>query len=63
MDISPGKKELAKFILTMNYGKLKEVAGELASTIEDKESRPKLETAEEFADLLYDWAEATCDDQ
>lgn len=52
------KKDLALVILKMNYGELKSVGDEFAETIKDKESRPKLETAEEFADLLYDWAEA-----
>lgn len=52
------KKDLAATILKMNYGALKQVAAELAGTIEDKEARPKLETPEEFAELLYDWAEA-----
>lgn len=54
--------DLALTIVGMNYGDLKSVAKELARTIEDKESRPKLETAEEFADLLFDWAEATATD-
>jgi hypothetical protein len=53
------KKDLARTIMEMDYGQLKIVAKELAGACEDKEARPKLETAEEFADLLYDWAEAT----
>lgn len=52
------KKDLAATIMAMNYGQLKDVATELAAAIEDKEARPKLETAEEFAELLYDWAES-----
>lgn len=56
------KQDLAELIVGMSYGELKTVAHELASTVEDKEARPKLETAEEFADLLYDWAEAAAAD-
>lgn len=52
------RKDLAECIRYMSYGELKSVAAELASCCEDKEARPKLETPEEFADLLYDWAEA-----
>jgi hypothetical protein len=51
------KDDLARTITTMSYGELKSVAAALVAMI-DKEVRPKLETAEEFADLLYDWAEA-----
>lgn len=54
-------KDLASVIMDMNYGDLKAVGAALARTIEDKEARPKLETAEEFADLLFDWAEAVAD--
>lgn len=52
------KDDLAATIVQMSYGGLKSVAAELAEAIKDKEARPKLETAEEFADLLYDWAES-----
>lgn len=55
------KAELASAILEMSYGGLKAIAAELAEAIKDKEARPKLETAEEFADLLFDWAEANAD--
>lgn len=55
------RNDLALLIVSMNYGDLKTVGAELAGTVEDKEARPKLETAEEFADLLFDWAEATAD--
>lgn len=50
--------DLAKLILQMNYGQLKMVGDAFAAACEDKESRPQLETGEEFADLIYDWAEA-----
>lgn len=52
---------LAKAITEMTYGELRAVAADLASTCHDKEARPKLETTEEFAELLYDWAAATID--
>lgn len=52
------RSDLVRAILGLNYGDLKTVASELASAAADKDARPKLETAEEFADLLYDWAEA-----
>lgn len=53
-----GREDLVAAITAMNYGALKQVGKELAEMIEDKEARPKLETAEEFADLLFDWAKA-----
>lgn len=52
------KRELADCIAGMSYNALKDVANDLSETIKDKEARPKLETPEEFADLLSDWAEA-----
>lgn len=58
MPMVRSKKELAELILAMSYGELKSMGNDLSGTIEDKEARPKLETAEEFADLLWDWAEA-----
>ncbi|RKE73632.1 hypothetical protein [Pseudorhodoplanes sinuspersici] len=51
-------KELARSILALNYGELKSVGKDFAEAIKDKDARPKLDTAEEFADLLFDWAEA-----
>jgi hypothetical protein len=53
------KLDLAQCILAMSYGELRNVGAELASTCEDKEARPKMETTEDFAELLYDWAAAT----
>lgn len=50
-------RDLAALIVSMNYGTLLNVAAEFASMI-DKEVRPKVETKEEFADLLFDWADA-----
>jgi hypothetical protein len=52
------RKDLANAIRQMSYAELKAVSIELADAIKDKDARPKLETAEEFADLLSDWAEA-----
>ena len=52
------REDFIKAILTMEYGVLKGIASELSETIKDKEARPKLETPEEFADLLWDWADA-----
>lgn len=52
------RSDFVRAVLLMPYGELKQIAHELAETIKDKEARPKLETAEEFADLLWDWAEA-----
>ena len=51
------RKDLAKVITSMNYGTLKSVAASLAS-MKDDEVRPRIETTEEFAELLFDWAEA-----
>lgn len=55
------KKELAMMIIEMNYGALRDVAAELAAACEDKEARPQLKTGQDFADLLFDWAEANAD--
>lgn len=51
------RQDLIEAVLGMNYGELKSICCELAEMI-DKDVRPKVETTEEFADLLYDWAEA-----
>lgn len=53
------RQQLARFIYSMPYGELAAVAGELAEACEDKEARPRMESKEDFASLLYDWAEAT----
>lgn len=50
-------KDLADCIMGMNYGELRAVADDFSRMI-DKDVRPKIETQDEFADLLYDWAEA-----
>lgn len=55
------KKDLAMTIVQMSYGDLRDVAAELAAACEDKETRPQLETGQDFADLLFDWAEANAD--
>jgi hypothetical protein len=52
-------KDLARAILAMNYGALREVADDLARACKVKEVRPKMESAEDFASLLFDWAEAS----
>lgn len=52
------KQQVADAILNLTYGGLKEVASDLSRMIEDKDLWPKLETTEEFAELLYNWAEA-----
>lgn len=55
------RQNLAKLIYSMPYGELMTVAGELAA-MKDEEVRPKIETQQEFADALYDWAEANASD-
>lgn len=54
------KRQFAKTILNMNYGTLREVAADL-SAMKDEDVRPKIETPEEFAEVLFDWAEANAD--
>jgi hypothetical protein len=49
--------DLAQTIMQMNYGELLSVATDL-SKMRDAEVRPKIETPEEFANALYDWAES-----
>lgn len=55
------KADLAKFIVEMNYGELRDVAAELAGACEDKEARPSMKTGQDFAELLFDWAEANAE--
>ena len=55
------RNELAKLIYSMPYGELMAVAGEL-SDMKDPDVRPKIETKIEFAEALWDWAEATATD-
>jgi hypothetical protein len=56
------RDNLAKLIYSMPYGELMAVAGELASTCVVKEARPQMTTAQDFASLLYAWAEAIASD-
>jgi hypothetical protein len=51
------RTDLVEVILSMNYGELLAVAEELAK-MKDDEVRPKIETPQEYAELLFDWAEA-----
>ena len=55
------KSELAQVILGLPYGTLMEIAGEL-SQMKEPEVRPKIETPQDYASLLHDWAEATDED-
>lgn len=55
------RMNLAKLIYSMTYGELMAVAGEL-SAMRGAEVRPKIETQQEFAEALYDWAEANASD-
>lgn len=56
MPFTKSPDELADTLTAMTFGDLMDVAGELSSMAESKEVRPKLETAEEFASLLWGWA-------
>lgn len=51
------RADLATVILSMNYGELFKVAEEL-SEMKDEDVRPKIETPQEFAEMLFDWAQA-----
>ena len=55
------RNNLAKLIYSMPYGELMSVADDL-SKMKDAEMRPKIETQEEYASLLYDWAESVATD-
>lgn len=50
-------KDLARVILKMNYRELMNVSGRLSGMVVP-DVRPKIETPEEYAEALYDWAEA-----
>jgi hypothetical protein len=56
------RKGLANAIVAMNYGDLKSVGASLAS-MKDAEVRPKIETDDEYASLLFDWAAAEVEDE
>lgn len=49
---------LARVIVSMTYSDLKSVATDLAAMFEDSDVRSAPKTAEDFAELLNDWAEA-----
>jgi hypothetical protein len=51
------REDLATTIAAMNYRDLKQVGLELSEMI-DAEVRPKIETPEDFATALSDWADA-----
>lgn len=51
------RADLAKLIVEMNYGELRSVAASLAS-MKDADVRPKIETTDEYAEMLFDWAES-----
>jgi hypothetical protein len=51
------RADLAGVIMTMNYGELFAVAEALAG-MKDEGVRPKIETPQEYAELLFDWAES-----
>lgn len=55
------RMSLAKLIYSMPYGELMAVAKELSDMI-DADVRPQIKTQQEFAEALYDWAEATASD-
>jgi hypothetical protein len=57
LNMATTRNDLIKVLFNMNYGTLKGISQEFASMI-DKDVRPKIETPEEFAELLFDWAEA-----
>ncbi len=52
------RKRFISILLEMNYGTLKGIAEELTAMAADKKGEIKLKTSEEFACLLYDWAES-----
>lgn len=52
------REELAKTIFAMNYGELSGVATEFAHMVDDPEVRTPPKTTEDFASLLFDWAES-----
>lgn len=61
MNMTP--KGLARVIASMTYGDLKSVATDFAAMCEEMEPRGTPKTAEDFAELLNDWAEAQIEDE
>lgn len=55
--MSTTRQYFAEAIMNMNYGTLCAIAKEFSEMI-DADVRPKIETPQEFAELLFDWAEA-----
>ena len=58
MQVARTKQDFAKLILAFNYGELKGIASDFAAMVVDKDPRLPPETTQDFAELLYDWAEA-----
>lgn len=58
MPYTKSPDELADAIAAMTFGDLMSVASDLSQMAEAKDARPKLETPEEFASLLWDWSES-----
>ena len=64
MPVQKTKQDLAYAILNMTYGDLMYVAGQFTEmTAKDNGARPRPKTAEDFASLLHDWADAVADDE
>lgn len=56
-DLTIDKKGLAQLILGLTFGELKAIATELHAMCEAPERRVAV-SAQDFIDLLHDWAEA-----
>lgn len=64
MALQRTRHDLAAAILNMTYGELMAVSEEFAGmTATDNGCRPHPKTAEHFASLLHDWAEALADNE
>ncbi len=64
MVLQKTKQELAATILGMTYGNLMQICGEFVNmTAPDNGARRRPKTAEDFASMLYGWADAFEDDE
>lgn len=57
MPLMQTKEDVAQVILRLNYGELMALGREL-SAMKEPDVRPSIETPEEYAALLFDWAES-----
>jgi hypothetical protein len=62
MTDQPKLNQLATLLLGLTYREMVELSMSLAEMVKDKETRPPPEAAEDFAEMLTDWADFKLED-